>query len=132
MKSILLIISMLFLSLNVYADHSILELEGSWHSSLFPDTDHYEFKGINSLDDDKYLIHHTRGHCIGSGIFDLQSGVVRTIEICPPQNGSYLDSVFINEWQISVDHDDLHLAGGYWAKGSSRFRPEDLDKNHDH
>ena len=113
------------------ADHTIGDLEGYWRSSIFPNDAGYLFRGLRQVGHDKYVVHHSRGACLGSGLIDLHSGKVRTVEVCPPNNGNE-DRVFLNEWTITREHGHLRLNGGYWAKGSSQFREENLDKDLHH
>lgn len=59
----------------------------------------------------------------------METGFVRTTEICPPKNAGEKERVFFNIWRIVDDHGDLHLKGGYYSEGSSTLQREDLDKS---
>lgn len=113
-----------------FADHVIDELEGNWHSTLFNNNVHYLFHGIEPHGESQYLIHHVRGNCIGSGMLNLRTGYVRTVETCPSQRYIGEEDVYLNIWRLVGDHGQLHLDGGYYSAGSSTFKEEDLDKNH--
>jgi len=133
-KSTMVVFSMaliLSFSNNSFADHPhpVTELVGEWYSSIFPETTHYEFFGVKELKGDLFIVHHVRGNCTGSGLMNLETGSVRTVEVCPPRGAGQEELIFFNLWHIHNEHGDLHLKGGYYSQGSSQFRGEDLDKD---
>lgn len=136
MKNLFMFTALVTLGISgsAFADHRIEQLEGRWFSTLWPNgTEYYEFSGIRA-EGEQYLFQQTRnaagGLCLGTGMIDLHSGKVLSIEVCPARDGR--ERVFLNEWTIEVDHDDYHLRGGYYNKGSSEFKAENLDKDLHH
>lgn len=126
----LFVLATFMLSANAFADHRIEELQGQWFSTLWPNgNEFYEFTGLKP-EGSNYIFQQTRneaaGICVGSGVINLETGKVLSIEICPPTNGR--ERVFVNEWTIVIEHDKYHLRGGYYGKGSSNFAVENLDK----
>ena len=119
---------MIALSSAAIADHNIFQLEGEWYSSLFPASEHYVFTGLQP-EGGRYVIRHSRGACLGSGVLDTESGKIRTVEVCPPKPGEIEDRVFINNWQLVEEHEEIHLRGGYYFLGNSLFREENLDRD---
>ena len=121
------------ISANSLADHTLSEFEGEWYSSIFPQSTRYMFYGLQAAGKLQYVIRHVRptpnGECVGSGIINLSSGHVRTVEVCPSRDGNPVnDSAFFAVWQLANEHGDLHLKGGYYGQGSATFHEENLDK----
>jgi hypothetical protein len=128
MKVILFSVLAILGATPAFSDHSIEELQGKWESTLFPVGAGYIFHGVLQHGDYEYLFHQERGSCTGSGVINLVSGFVRSVEICPPRNGETDERVYLNIWKMTTTDGQLHLLGGYYSEGSSTRNVENLYK----
>lgn len=118
---------------NLFADHLISDLEGEWYSSIFPQSIRYTFYGVRPEGKARYVVRHirptTNGECVGSGVLNLSSGHLRSVEVCPSKDGNPAnDTAFFASWHLVHEHEELHLKGGYYSEGSAAFQAENLDK----